>query len=390
MWIERDLTLKLKEVAGSRPVLLLTGARQSGKSSLLSKCFNEKQYISFDSLLYVEAAEENPVSFLSGLKDGAILDEIQYVPSLFRELKQFVDKNRTSYGRWLLTGSQRFELMNGISESLAGRIGILNLETLSAKELRDAPIENLDHFLWKGGYPELWVNPKISVDEYFQSYLRSYIERDLRSLIEIKKLADFQKLLRVLATRVGQLVNYKDLSNDTDISDVTVKKWVLALEASGLVYLLPPFYANIGKRLTKSSKIYFADHGLLCHLLGVESNEEFLKSGFKGNIWENICMMELIKTQYCRPGIDLFFYRDQNGVEIDFIIQRKSGMYFMEAKSSERVDSKKLNFKKVVPLFKKEKIHCLLFNCMNEKSTLQFKDFDALNPVKCEIKLKKF
>ncbi len=388
IWVDRILTEKIVKGVKARPVVLLTGVRQSGKSSLLQREFSRADYISFDHLNQVEAVTDSPDFFLSQFTDQVILDEVQYVPNLFRELKIQVDKDRNNYGKWILTGSQKFELMDQVGESLAGRIAVLQLETLSAKELRNSPIKKQTDFIWKGGYPEIWSNPDLDLDDFFESYIRTYIERDLKTIIEVKNLSDFQRFIRVLSARIGQLINYKNISNDVGVSDVTIRKWMHALQVSGLVYYLPPFYSNIGKRLTKSAKIYFADHGLVCYLLGIKDLAGWNNHIYKGNLWENLVFMELVKTAHLRPGTNLFFYRDQNGVEIDFIIESGNTLHFIEAKAGEKIDDKKLNFKKVIPLFKeKYQTKAILLQNLSEPYVVRKKDYCCINPVFSDIDL---
>lgn len=388
MWFERRMRHQIGTAVKSRPAILLTGARQTGKSSLLQKEFPETEYITFDHLRQVEAAKDSPEHFLSQFTQPVILDEIQYVPEVFRELKIVIDKDRKYYGKWIMAGSQQFSLMGQISESLAGRISLLHLETLSASELRDKNIPRINDFLWKGGYPELWSNVHLTPLDFFESYIRTYIERDLKTIIDVKNLSDFCRFIRMLATRSGQLLNYKSLSSDVGVSDVTIRKWVHALEISGIVYLLPPYYANIGKRLVKSPKIYFADHGLLCHLLEIGNENDWHDHPHKGNLWENLVIMELIKTHELKPGYNLFFYRDQHGVEIDFIIEKEGKLILIEAKAGERIDHKKLHFDRVVPLFEgKYPIETILAQNIPENNVLKFKGHLCHNPVRSRIAL---
>jgi hypothetical protein len=382
MWIERQLKHRLNSTVQSRPALLLTGARQTGKSSLLQKEFPETECITFDHLRWVEAARESPEHFLQQFKGPIILDEIQYVPELFRSLKIEIDRDRQTFGKWIMTGSQQFALMGNISESLAGRIGLLHLETLSASELRNQNTQGIQSFLWKGGYPELWSSKELNPGDFFESYIRTYIERDLKTLIDVKNLSDFRRFFRMLATRAGQLLNYKSLAVDVGVSDVTIRKWVHALEMSGLLYILTPYFANIGKRLVKSPKIYFSDHGLLCHLLGIDDENDWHAHPHKGNLWENLVMMELVKSFHLVPGSDLFFYRDQNGVEIDFVIEKKGRLTFVEAKAGERVDSDKLHFNRVAHLFEgKYSVKKILALNINETKVLKLENHTCLNPM---------
>ena len=382
MWIERKIKTQLENAIRYRPAVLLTGARQTGKSSLLQKEYPETNYVTFDHLRQVEAAQESPEYFLSQFADPIILDEIQYVPEIFRELKILIDQDRRNYGKWIMTGSQQFALMEKISESLAGRIALLHLETLSTSELRNENIKDLDDFLWKGGYPELWSNSRLKTVDFFESYIRTYIERDLKTIIDVKNLSDFRRFFRILATRAGQLLNYKSLSSDVGVSDVTIRKWIHALEISGLVYLLTPFYANIGKRLIKSPKVFFADHGLLGYLLGISNKKDLQNNPHKGSLWENFVMMELIKTHRLVPGKDLFFYRDHNSVEIDFVIERKGGLILVEAKAGERIAPNKLHFDRVSALLEdKYTIEKILAQNINESGIIKRKGYSCYNPL---------
>ncbi len=387
MWIERTVTEKVLQAAESRPVVMVTGARQTGKSSLLKKIFPKSQYVTFDHLRQVEAAKESPQQFLQQFKGQTILDEIQYVPELFRELKIQVDSNRETYGKWILTGNQRFELMQQVSESLAGRISVINLETLSTLELRNSKVEHSDNGLWYGGYPELWSNPKLDPADFFENYIRTYIERDLKQLIEVKRLNDFRRFVKIIASRVGQLLNYRSIAKDVGISDVTVKNWLHALEMGGLIYLLPPFFTNIGKRLIKAAKLYFSDHGLACYLLGISDAETWHNHTHRGNLWENFVLLELIKNNYLVPGRELFFYRDQNGVEIDFLIEQGEKITLLEAKSGEAIDKRKLNFNKVAPLLKKNyRVDCVVAHTPIDHNIVQLKNYKSFNPLKVNFK----
>jgi len=383
MWIDRKVKDRIIRSAGSRPVVLLTGARQTGKSSLLKRLFPESRYITFDYIRQVEAVKESPQQFLRQCAGQTILDEIQYVPELFRELKILVDKERDNYGKWIITGSQRFELMEQVSESLAGRITVINLETLSSLELRESNVERVADFLWRGGYPELWSNPHLEHEDFFENYIRTYIERDLKQIVEVKNFNDFRRFVRVLAARIGQLINYRDIAKDVRVADVTVKRWLHALEMGGLITLLPPFFANIGKRLVKAPKLYFNDHGLACYLLGVVDAETWLAHMHRGNLWENLVLMELIKNNHLLPGRELFFYRDQNGVEVDFIVEQGNKITLLEAKVGEKVDNRKLNFKKIVPLLKeKDRIDCVVAHSPLDDMVMEFKNYRSYNPLK--------
>lgn len=327
-------------------------------------------------------AEERPEQFLASIKRPVILDEVQYAPSLFRELKILVDQERDVVGQWILTGSQRFHLMKDVSESLAGRIGILHLETCSVTELRhcEATAPHLGDILWRGGFPELWAHPRIAPTQFFEDYVNTYLERDLRVLINVVNLREYQRFVAACAFRVGQLVNFSELAKEIGVTAVTVKAWLSALEASGLIVLLQPFFKNLGKRLVKSPKLYFSDQGLLCYFLNVKSGSELKGHIREDQIFENFVFTELVKSRQLKPGRDLFFYRDQNGVEIDFLVDHQNKIELIEAKNTERIDDRKLNFAKVTRLFS-EPVECQVACRIKEKGLISFKDYSIYNPL---------
>ena len=379
MWIERDYTDKIKEAVKSRPVILLTGVRQAGKSSLLQRLFTDAEYVTLDRILLAEEAEENPTLFLERFKNQVIIDEIQYAPSLFRDLKIKVDENRNLKGKWILTGSQQFILMRHVSESLAGRVRILNLGTLSAEELnRTNLLKNRRDLLWKGGFPELWAE-KLDAKEFYEDYIQTYLERDLKQILNVTSLRDFRRFLSLLAIRVGQLLNYSELSKEIGVAVNTIKAWVHALEVSGLIILLPPYYNNLGKRIIKAPKLYFCDNGLVSSLLNIDSLDTLEKSPHLGNIWENFVLSEYLKKGFV-AGKDIFYFRDTNGVEIDFVIEKKGEVFLVEAKHSERPNPAKLNFKKIAPLFK-EKVTSIVACGVHEKGRIALKNYFIYNPL---------
>lgn len=382
MWIERQNKDSIIKSAKSRPAILLTGARQTGKSSLIKRLFPKAEYLTLDRIAIAREAEENPSIFLNGIKSQVILDEVQYAPSLFRELKILIDENRTTYGKWILTGSQKFLLMKNITESLAGRIAIHQLESLSAKELRySVNTYTPKDYLWKGGYPELWSNPELDSRTFLQDYIQTYLKRDLKEIINVNNLYDFQRFIVVCAVRVGQLINFSDIAKDIGVSAKTIRHWISALEASCLIYILPPYYANIGKRLIKAPKLYFADHGLLCSILNIDHFKAWQNHPMRGSLWENFVLCEMIKTHPLQPGGNLFFYRDQNNVEIDFVTESNNELTFIEAKSAEIIDPKKLNFKKVLKYFPDKKTSCMLACMHTENKIMRYKDYDMVNPL---------
>jgi len=234
--------------------------------------------------------------------------------------------------------------------------------------------------LWKGGGPECWSHPTLDSSLYFEDYIQTYLG-DLKALVQVSNLRDFQRFIQICATRAGHLLNRADLAKQVGVAASTIKSWLDALEASGIIHLLPPYFSNIGKRLAKSPKLYFSDNGLLCHLLHVHDRESFEKSLHIGSIWENMVLTEMVKTTSARPGRNLFFYRDQNGVEIDFVVESAGQLQLVEAKSAERVDARKLNFSKVAPLFKNQKVQCTLMCSSVEKKPIVLGKYDIINPL---------
>ena len=384
MWVERELRSNIRGLSSRRPCLLLTGARQVGKSSLLRALLSKAEYVTLGRVGVAGFAEINPMQFLKSFSGQVILDEIQDAPSIFRELKIAIDENHGLNGKWILTGSQKFSRMRRVTESLAGRLSLVGLETLSLDESRPYK-EHFDpsEILWKGGYPELWANKGIDFKNFFETYVQTYLERDLQALIKVNSLRDFQRFLKAAAIRVGQLINFSDIAKDVGVSQVTIKSWISALETSGLITLLGPYYKNMGKRLIKAPKLYFNDNGLLCHLLGIENGVELESHIYKSSIWENLVFAELIKTCDLIPNRNLFFYRDQNGVEIDFLVERKAKVTLIEVKDSEKFDPKKLNFKKVAPLFQ-ESVKCILANRCEGGTVYKLKEWYMINPIFCD------
>jgi hypothetical protein len=379
MWIERLHTEKLIAAVKSRPAVLLTGVRQVGKSSLLQRMFPDAEYVTLDKVIFAREANENPSDFLNRFKDQVIIDEIQYAPSLFRELKIKIDENRKLNGKWIFTGSQQFNLMKSVSESLAGRISIIPMGSLSALELNSTPLAtNKTDMLWKGGFPEVW-SENLDVNDFFENYIQTYIERDLKQLLNVSNLWDFRRLISLLAVRTGQLLNYSELAKDVGISVNTIKSWINVLGTSGIIILVPPYYQNLGKRLIKSPKLYFCDNGLAASLLNIDSGETYDKSPHRGNLWENFLLTELVKYGMV-PGKNIFYFRDQNGVEIDFILEKTGKTYLIEAKYSENPDSRKLNFKKVAPIFKQE-VTPLVACRIEEKGLFKLSGYVVYNPL---------
>lgn len=325
MWYKRKISDNLQLAARKFPVLVLSGARQAGKTELLRRLFPDHTYLSLDIPSAATFAEDEPRAFLEKHPGPLLIDEVQYAPGLFRHLKAAVDSDRHRAGRFVLTGSQKFSLMKEVSESLAGRAAILDLETLALGEIceHQPPPMTAQSYAGKivrGGFPELWRDQDIPLEMYFGSYVATYLERDVRQILNVTSLRDFERFVRACAARSGQLLNKSALANDVGISSKAVTSWLSVLQASNQIALIEPWFANFGKRIVKSPKLYFCDSGLLCYLLGV-TEENLLKSPFLGAIWEGYVFSELRKLlDFSAKPLHLWFYRDKQQVEIDFLV----------------------------------------------------------------------
>jgi uncharacterized protein len=340
VWIERTVQAHASTLASQRPALLVTGARQAGKTALVTHVFRQHRYVSLDWPSEAEQAEREPAAFLERHGTPLIIDEVQYAPGIFRHLKSRIDRRRSENAEFILTGSQAFALMPGVSDSLAGRVGLLELEGLSHSEAA-AAIPDLDpvEFALRGAFPELWSNRELDAKSYYHAYVSSYLERDVRSVLNVSSLRDFERFLRACALRSAQVLNKADLARDVGISPSTADKWLSVLAASDQVYLLEPWFSNRTKSLVKSPKLYLNDSGLLCFLLGVSSSTDLFASPFAGAVWETLVCGELRRQLRfgARPG-QLFYFRDRTK-EVDFVIHRGGRFELYEAKWTERPDA---------------------------------------------------
>lgn len=336
VWIPRQIEARLQGLAATRPVLVLTGARQTGKTALCRHLFPGHHYVSLDLPSEAAAAEHDPSSFLARHPLPLLIDEVQYAPSLFRHLKSVVDEQRQRCGQLVLTGSQPFALMQSVGDSLAGRAAVLSLEGLTLAEIQAAsPGADLLTVLLRGGFPELWANPAIEVGDFHRSYVSTYLERDLRSLQQVGHLLQFERFLRACALRSGQLLNRAELARDVGIAASTAGQWLSLLERSGLVFLLEPWFGNAGKRLSRSPKLYWTDTGLLCWLVGISSAADLLRSPLLGFLWETLVVVDLRRALHLQADAGrLHFWRDRNK-EIDLLLERGGRFWLGDAKWSE-------------------------------------------------------
>lgn len=298
--------------------VVLTGPRRAGKTSLLRRLFPKASYFLLEDPDVIARLRSDPQGFLDNVKLPVILDEVQNVPEVFSYVRSRIDLHPRRKGQWLLTGSQESPLMQGVSESMAGRAAILQLLPLS---LRETPKVTL----LRGGYPEVLARPS-AARLWFSSYLQTYLERDVRAVTAVKDLATFRRFLALLASRHGQILNKTDLAAPLGLSVPTITHWLSVLEITAQILIVPPFYENFGKRLIKSPKIYIADAGLACHLLGIDTVAELAKSPFLGSLFEGFVASEIIKAQ-ANTGKrrEIYFFRDEQGHEVDFLVPRMRG-----------------------------------------------------------------
>ncbi len=343
----RDLRFTLDRLAQQFPVIAITGPRQSGKTTLARHVFTDKPYVSLEDPDALSFALADPRSFLARYAHGAIFDEAQRWPDLFSYLQRQVDEDRIP-GRFVLTGSQQFGLMAGVTQSLAGRVGMTRLLPLALSEIcilpqTERPTDLYKH-LWRGGYPALWqarptaTHPALTANDWFASYIASYVERDVRQLLQVQNLATFQRFVRLCAARTGTLLNLVSLATDAGISHTTARQWLSVLESSELVFLLQPYHRNFGKRLVKTPKLYFTDTGLAAWLVGIRDPQLLDIHPMRGRLFETWVVGEFRKFRLNR-GLpdDLYFWRDNNGLEADLVFETAQGLQCVEIKSSQTI-----------------------------------------------------
>ena len=330
----RKIEPKLKEMAGKFPVIAITGPRQSGKTTLAKKLFAHHAYTTLENPDTREFATNDPKGFLAQFSDGVIIDEVQHVPQLFSYIQGIVDASGKN-GNFILTGSQNFLLMEKVTQSLAGRVYIYNLLPFSLSELsRKDREQNLNMLMHTGGYPRIYQQ-QIAPADFFPSYVQTYVERDVRSLVNVSDLQVFNAFLKLCAARVGQLFNASALGNELGISYKTVQRWLSILETSFILFRLQPWYRNFNKRTVRSPKIFFHDTGLLCYLLGIGSADQLQGHFAYGHLFENFIISELQKQHWNKGNaFPAFFWRDSSGNEVDILIENGATLDLFEIKST--------------------------------------------------------
>lgn len=327
-YVRRELERQIARAARSFPAVVLTGPRRAGKTWLLRHLFPKSSYFLLEDPDLVARLRSDPHGFLDEIRTPAILDEVQNVPEIFALVRARIDREPNRKGRFVLTGSQEAPLMQGVTESMAGRAAVLRLLPFSSRESPKVS-------LLRGGYPEVVARPG-AASLWFASYLQTYLERDVRAVTAVRDLATFRRFLALVASRHGQVLNRSALATPLGVSVPTISQWLGVLETTAQILIVPPFYENLGKRLVKSPKLYVADSGLACHLLGIETQAELAKSPFAGALFEGFVAAEIAKSQaHAGRRQELYFFRDEQGLEVDFLVPGRSGeIRLVECKAS--------------------------------------------------------
>lgn len=332
-YIHRELSSVLEEAYRYFSVITVTGPRQSGKTTLIRNLFPHLPYYSLESLDIRSFAENDPIAFLNQNEEGMILDEVHNAPDLLSYIQGIVDEHPDK--RYILSGSSQFAMLKRVTQSLAGRTAVFELMPLSYSETKDLTADvPLDKLLFNGFYPAIYSGRNVP-EFLYPAYMKTYLDRDVRDLLQIKDMMQFHIFIKLCAGRIGSLFKASELANEIGVSPNTITSWLSVLQASYIVTLLPPYFENTSKRLTKMPKLYFLDTGLACYLLGIESPEQLSRDKMRGALFENFVVTEALKQQYNQgKESNLYFYRDSNQNEIDLLLKRNSRLYGIEIKSS--------------------------------------------------------
>lgn len=341
--IIRHIEKELTQMAGSMPVVSLTGPRQSGKTTLVKATFPDHKYINLEEPDTREYAITDPRGFLQDIGDRVIIDECQYAKDIFSYIQADVDAKPQS-GRYILTGSQNILMSNRISQSLAGRAAILKLLPLSILELEETEFRTKSYaeYIFKGFYPRIY-DQNLDPTRWYASYINTYLERDVRQILNVGDLNTFQAFIKLCAGRIGQLINFSAMSNEIGVSYQTIRSWLSVLEASYIIFLLPPYYRNFNKRIVKSPRLYFYDPGLAVNILGLKSSDQVLTHYMKGELFESLVLSEIRKAELNRGREpSMFFWRDSNGNEVDCIIESGTDPIAVEIKVAMTINQRLL------------------------------------------------
>lgn len=375
MYFGRTLEKTIRRASKFFPVILVTGPRQVGKTSVLRNCETKRNYVTLDTVEEQILAKQDPKRFLEKYRPPLLIDEIQYAPQLLPYIKAIVDKEKKK-GMYWITGSQQFNLMADVTESLAGRVGILNLQGFSQSEKDNAadtvpflPLKkllikkentsnvtkNIFHRIWKGSYPALFTASDKNWKMFYDSYIKTYIERDVRQITKVSDELLFVNFLRALAARTSQLVNYANIACEIGINETTVKSWLSILQTSGLIYLLQPYSNNLTKRILKTPKLYFMDTGLVCYLTKWNTPETLENGAFSGAIFETYVISEILKSYWHNgESPSVYFYRDKDKREVDVILEENGKLYPLEIKQKSNPNTDDIKNFAALSQFKKE------------------------------------
>lgn len=330
--ITRELQRNLPELSKGFPVVTITGPRQSGKTTLVKMAYPDYAYIDLENLVMRRMAKEDPASLIKDKQGNYIVDEIQYAPEILSYIKELVDLNQID-AQFVLTGSNQFAMMRDLSQSLAGRTAVFELLPFSLNEAY-AQGKDLNEVMYEGFYPRL-VSKNINPGVFYDSYIRTYLQRDVRLLVNVQNMEAFTRFLSLCARRTGSILNKVSLANDTGVDSKTVSNWLSVLQTSYIIYLLPPWHGNVSKRLIKSPKLYFYDTGLACRLLKIRNADDLLSHPLRGNLFETMIVSEAVKFYHNRGIVPpLSYFRESNGTEIDLIVDHAGNPYPIEVKSA--------------------------------------------------------
>ena len=358
-FIPRKISKHLKNIVKQFPVMLLTGARQSGKSTLLQKLFSPYEYVSLDNIKIRQQATADPELFLTNYNPPLIIDEVQHIPDLLSYIKLNVDKTKTK-GSYILTGSQQFSLVSDIHESLAGRAGTAYLDPFSIEELyfsKNMKIPFWTEICLSGLYPEPNTEKGINLNLWFSNYIDSILNKDIKNNLRKEHLKSYDHFIKLIATRTAQELKYSNISNELGVSSLTIQSWTGFLERSQLIYLLPPYYKNLGKRIVKSHKLYFLDAGLVAFLTGHRTKEQILDGPMSGQLFETLVVSEIVKYFHNRgEKPPIFYYRENLGAEVDLMLDFQNKVLLIEIKATSNVTKKHIEpLKKVQSLIPKSR-----------------------------------
>ncbi|MCL9981501.1 MAG: ATP-binding protein [Bacteroidia bacterium] len=382
--VQRDIAPKILTALSQYPIVAITGPRQSGKTTLCKMIKPEFIYVNLEDLSLREFAKTDPKGFLKTYPKNIIIDEIQYVPELLSYLQVHIDETQLN-GEFILTGSQNFLLLEQITQSLAGRVALFNLLPFSLAELKSGnfPFQDWEKYAVEGSYPRKWMN-QIQNHDFYDNYLKTYVERDVRLIKNITNLDNFQKFIKLLAGRVGQLFNQSSLSTELGVDNKTVNSWLNLLEASYIAFRLQPYYNNFNKRLTKTPKVYFYDTGLLAYLLGIQNSDELDLHFAKGQIFENLVILERLKHSFnFKTHEKHYFWRDSSGLEVDLLIEQNQTFKAIEIKSGRTVQKEQFQSLLKFQKFAGNQQNFLIYagTEKQERENLHVIGFDQINSI---------